>query len=60
MDSWLLVREVQTGAERKRVIYVLKSRGMEHSNAVREMIISGRGIRIRPLEKVPAGATVLG
>ncbi len=59
MDSWLLVRDVQSGIDRKRVIYVLKSRGMEHSSAVREMIISAQGIRIVPLEAAPAGIALV-
>jgi circadian clock protein KaiC len=46
-DTWILLRDVeQTGGERKRGLYVLKSRGMEHSNQVREYRITARGLRI--------------
>jgi circadian clock protein KaiC len=44
MDSWLLLRNLESGGERNRALYILKSRGMSHSNQVREFVISGRGI----------------
>jgi circadian clock protein KaiC len=47
MDTWLLVRNVESGGERNRLIYVLKSRGMAHSNQVREFILSDCGIELR-------------
>ena len=36
MDTWLLVRILESANERNRLLYVLKSRGMAHSNQVRE------------------------
>ena len=44
MDTWLLLRNVEFNGERNRTIYVLKSRGMAHSNQVREFILSDDGI----------------
>lgn len=44
MDTWLLVRDIETNGERNRVLYVLKSRGMAHSNQVREFRLTGNGI----------------
>lgn len=44
MDTWLLLRNVEFNGERNRTIYVLKSRGMAHSNQVREFILSDKGI----------------
>ncbi len=44
MDSWLLLRDFEGNGERNRVLYVLKARGMAHSNQVREFLISHRGI----------------
>jgi circadian clock protein KaiC len=44
MDSWLLLQDVEGNGERNRVLYVLKARGMAHSNQVREFLISNRGI----------------
>lgn len=44
MDTWLLLRNVEFNGERNRTIYVLKSRGMAHSNQVREFVLSDRGI----------------
>lgn len=46
IDTWILLRTVETGGERNRVIHVLKSRGMAHSNQVREFNITDNGIRL--------------
>lgn len=44
MDVWLLLRNHELNGERNRTLYVLKSRGMHHSNQVREFILSDHGI----------------
>ncbi len=44
MDSWLLLKDIEGNGERNRVLYVLKARGMAHSNQSREFLISHRGI----------------
>jgi len=49
IDSWILVRHVELNGERNRCIYVLKSRGMAHSNQVREVVMSSEGIRLIPV-----------
>jgi len=46
VDTWLLLRDVEVGGERNRLMYVLKSRGMAHSNQVREFLITSRGISL--------------
>ncbi|MDD5249314.1 MAG: circadian clock protein KaiC [Rhodocyclaceae bacterium] len=46
MDTWLLLRNVEINGERNRTIYVLKSRGMPHSNQVREFVLSDAGIHL--------------
>lgn len=46
MDTWLLVRDMESNGERNRVLYVLKSRGMAHSNQLREFRLTGRGIEL--------------
>jgi circadian clock protein KaiC len=48
VDTWLLLRDVESGGERNRVIYVLKSRGMAHSNQVREFVITNKGVKLVP------------
>jgi len=44
MDTWLLLRNVESNGERNRMIFVLKSRGMAHSNQMREFVLSDAGI----------------
>jgi circadian clock protein KaiC len=46
VDSWLLLRDVELGGERNRLMYVLKSRGMAHSNQVREFLITSHGVKL--------------
>jgi circadian clock protein KaiC len=44
MDAWLSLQDFEGNGERNRVLYVLKARGMAHSNQMREFLISDRGI----------------
>ncbi|HXU06980.1 MAG TPA: ATPase domain-containing protein, partial [Polyangia bacterium] len=44
IDTWLLLRSIELGGERNRGLYVLKSRGMPHSNQIREFVLTARGI----------------
>ena len=46
VDTWLLLRDIELGGERNRLMYVLKSRGMAHSNQVREFIITSNGLKL--------------
>ena len=46
IDTWLLLRAVEVGGERNKVLYVLKSRGMAHSNQLREFTVSSKGIQL--------------
>ncbi|SKA82692.1 circadian clock protein KaiC [Prosthecobacter debontii] len=49
VDTWLLLRDIEIGGERNRLMYVLKSRGMAHSNQVREFVITKKGISLVPV-----------
>lgn len=55
VDTWLLLRDIELGGERNRAIYVLKSRGMAHSNQVREFLITSRGVSLQPVYLGPSG-----
>ncbi|OGV76441.1 MAG: KaiC 1 [Lentisphaerae bacterium RIFOXYA12_64_32] len=55
MDSWLLLQDFDGNGERNRVLYVLKARGMAHSNQVREFLISNRGIDLVDAYIGPSG-----
>ena len=46
MDTWIEVRIQESSGERNRVLYVLKSRGMSHSNQVRELILTHHGLEL--------------
>jgi circadian clock protein KaiC len=46
IDTWLLLRDIEIGGERNRGLYVLKSRGMAHSNQIREFRLTNHGIEL--------------
>jgi circadian clock protein KaiC len=46
MDTWILLRQIETNGERNRGIWVLKSRGMAHSNQIREFVFTDHGIEL--------------
>ncbi|MGA3014078.1 MAG: circadian clock protein KaiC [Bacteroidales bacterium] len=47
IDTWLLLRDIELSGERNRGMYVLKSRGMAHSNQIREFILTDHGVELR-------------
>jgi circadian clock protein KaiC len=55
MDSWLLLQDFEGNGERNRVLYVIKARGMAHSNQVREFLISNRGVDLVDAYIGPSG-----
>jgi circadian clock protein KaiC len=55
IDTWLLTRDIEISGERNRGLYVLKSRGMNHSNQIREFILSAEGIKLVEVYLGPAG-----
>ena len=55
VDTWMSVRDIELGGERNRVLYVLKSRGMAHSNQVREFLLTDRGIELQDVYLGPEG-----
>ncbi|MDB4946066.1 MAG: circadian clock protein KaiC [Labilithrix sp.] len=55
IDTWIEVRDVEVQGERTRGLYVIKSRGMSHSNQVREMVTSDEGIRLVDVYPGPDG-----
>ena len=46
VDTWLLLRNVETNGERNRLLFVLKSRGTAHSNQVREFVLTDHGVEL--------------
>ncbi len=58
IDTWLLLRDIELSGERNRGLYVLKSRGMAHSNQIREFIISGKGLELLPVYVGPEGILI--
>jgi circadian clock protein KaiC len=55
VDTWILVRDVEGIGERNRGIFVIKSRGMPHSNQVREFVITSQGVKLLDINVGPTG-----
>jgi len=56
MDTWISLTDVEANGERNRVMYVLKSRGMRHSNQLREYLLTNNGIQLIEPYIGPRGA----
>jgi circadian clock protein KaiC len=55
IDTWITVRDLESIGERNRGIYIIKSRGMGHSNQVREFVITENGILLMDVQLGPNG-----
>jgi len=55
MDTWILLRDIESAGERNRGLYILKSRGMAHSNQIREFLFTKNGIQLIDVYVGPAG-----
>jgi circadian clock protein KaiC len=55
MDTWLSLTNIEFNGERNRGLYVLKSRGMKHSNQIREFVLTEHGIELVEAYFGPAG-----
>jgi circadian clock protein KaiC len=54
-DAWLLLRDIEIGGERNRGLYILKSRGMAHSNQIREFLLTNNGVDLIDVYVGPSG-----
>jgi circadian clock protein KaiC len=55
IDTWILLRDIELAGERNRGLYVLKSRGMKHSNQIREFLLTSDGIQLQDVYVGPEG-----
>lgn len=55
IDTWLVVRAIDIGGERNRGLSLVKSRGMSHSNQIREFLLTDHGIELRDVYVGAAG-----
>src|SRR5215213_3047072 len=55
IDTWLLLRNVESDGERNRLLFVIKSRGTAHSNQVREFVLTDHGAELLDVSVGPRG-----
>jgi circadian clock protein KaiC len=58
VDAWIQVRDIEGNGERNRGIYIMKSRGMSHSNQVREFVITQKGLELVDVYLGPEGILI--
>ncbi|CQR74936.1 Circadian clock protein kinase KaiC [Sporomusa ovata DSM 2662] len=44
VDTWITLRDMELNGERNRGLHIIKSRGMAHSNQIREFVLTDKGI----------------
>jgi len=54
-DTWIRLRDIEFSGERNRGIYILKSRGMAHSNQIREFVLTDKGVNLLDVYVGPSG-----
>ena len=54
-DAWILLRSIEVGGERNRGLYIVKSRGMAHSNQIREFLLTNQGVKLADVYLGPDG-----
>jgi circadian clock protein KaiC len=55
IDTWILLRDIEAGGERNKGLHILKSRGMRHSNQIREYLLTPEGIQLEDVYMGPEG-----
>jgi circadian clock protein KaiC len=55
VDTWLLLRDIESGGERNRGLYILKARGIAHSNQIREFLLTDHGAQLQEVYLGEAG-----
>jgi len=55
VDSWLFISDIEMNGERNRGLYIMKSRGMHHSNQIREFVITDHGLNLVDVYLGPEG-----
>ena len=59
MDTWLQLEDIEKNGEHNRGLFILKSRGMAHSNQIREFLLTDRGIDLLDVP-VSSGEVLMG
>jgi circadian clock protein KaiC len=54
-DTWIRLRDTEFGGERNRGMFILKSRGMAHSNQIREFLLTDKGVNLLDVYVGPSG-----
>ncbi len=57
IDSWILLRNQEQGGVQVRSLYILKSRGMKHSNQACQLLFTDHGLDLEPLRPPPDGSS---
>ncbi len=60
VDTWIMVQDIDMSGERKKTLFVMKSRGMNHSKKEREIVMSSGGIELLSINRSKSGFSIIG
>lgn len=46
MDTWICLLSLESSGERNHALFIAKSRGMQHSNQIREFMLTDKGVQL--------------
>jgi circadian clock protein KaiC len=55
VDAWIVLQEIESAGERNRALFILKARGLAHSNQIREFLLTNHGVELRDVYLGAAG-----
>lgn len=55
IDTWILLRDLESNGERNRGLYIIKARGLAHSNQIREFVLTDHGAELLDVYLGPEG-----
>ncbi|PIW12749.1 MAG: KaiC 1, partial [Armatimonadetes bacterium CG17_big_fil_post_rev_8_21_14_2_50_66_6] len=55
IDAWILLRDLESNGERNRGLYIIKARGLAHSNQIREFVLTDHGAELVDVYLGPEG-----
>lgn len=58
VDAWISVKDLEANGERNLGLYIMKARGMRHSNQIREFVITDHGLELVDVFLGPDGILI--
>ncbi len=60
VDTWIMVQDIELNGERNKTLFVMKSRGMNHSKKEKEIVMSSQGVELLSISRNKGGFPIIG